>query len=249
MTTASDHIPDNRLLAALGPDDRGRLAPHLERVDLEPGAVLFEPGGALTHAWFPEGCVVSLALTTREGRTAEAITVGREGAVGLAEALGSGRALGRGVVQVPGPALRLPLGRLRAALEASPGLRRLCSCQVQALVAGVMQVAVCNALHEAEARLGEWLLVLHDQAGAGGAAALPVKQEFLAGLLGVQRSTVSAAAVALQDKGLIRYRRGRVWVLDRAGLEAVSCGCYGLFRAAREVLWGDAPPEPAADVA
>ena len=216
----------NRLLAALAPDD-------LERVELRRGAVLLEPAARLGHVWFPEGCAVSLVIVLRDG-TAEGTVVGREGAVGIVGALGGRRAVARDVVQVPGPALRLALGPLEAALEASPALRRLCASYVQAFAAEVLQTAACNARHGAEARLARWLLLLQDRAGSG--TALPLTQEFLAMTLGVQRTTVTEIAQALRRVGLIAYRRGRVTILDRAGLEAASCECYGAIRRHHERL-------------
>ncbi len=129
----SDIVPRNRLLAALAPDDLGRLAPHLDRADLAHGAVLHEPPGKVGHVWFPEGGVVSIAVALRRGG-AEGAVVGLEGVVGLVDALGDGRASARAIVQVPGPALRLPVGPLAAALEASAALRRLCAGYVQAVV-------------------------------------------------------------------------------------------------------------------
>jgi len=199
--------PRNRLLASLQPDDRRRLAPHLERMHLERGAVLFDAGQAIGHVWFPEDAVVSLTVAMADGGSAEAATVGREGAVGLVSALGGGRAAGRAVVQVPGDLLRLPLAALRPAFEASPPLRDACLRHADALLAQVLQGCACAALHPVEARLCRWLLQLQDR--AGGAAALPLTQEFLAEMLGVHRTSVTMAALALQRAGLIAYRRGR----------------------------------------
>jgi CRP-like cAMP-binding protein len=217
----------NRLLAALGPDELARLVPHLERVELARGVVLHEPPGELAEVWFPEGCVISVVVVV-QGGLAEGALVGREGVAGLVDALGSRRASARCLVQVPGPALRLELDRLAAAHEASPLLRRLLAWYVQAFLAEVMVSAACHALHAAAARLARWLLLVQDRAGDG--AELFLTQEFLALMLGLQRTTVTETAGSLQRAGLIRYRRGRVEVLDRAGLEAAACGCYRTIR-------------------
>ena len=226
---ATDAASRNRLLAALEPDDLRRLAPHLERVDLARGTVLLEPGAELRHVWWPEDCVISLVIPTREGAAAEAATIGREGMVGFIAALGvPPRALARDMVQVPGRALRLPLATLREASAASPHVHQVCLCYVAALIAHVLQSVACNALHTVEARLARWLLLLQDR--VDGTEALPITQELLAEMLGVQRTTVSAAARALQQAGLIAYKWGSVTVLDRAGLERVSCECYGVIR-------------------
>jgi CRP-like cAMP-binding protein len=225
---ATDATSRNRLLAALEPDDLRRLAPHLERVELARGTVLLEPHAELQHVWWPEDCIISLVIPTSEGG-AEAATIGREGMIGFIAALGvPPRALARDVVQVPGRALRLPLATLREAFTASPSIHQVCLCYVAALVAHVLQSVACNALHTVEARLARWLLLFQDR--VDGIGALPITQELLAEMLGVQRTTVTAAARALQQAGLIAYKWGSVTVLDRAGLERVSCECYGVIR-------------------
>jgi CRP-like cAMP-binding protein len=226
---ATDAASRNRLLAALAPDDLRRLAPHLERVELARGAVLLEPRAELRHVWWPEDCIVSLVIPTFGGGGAEAATIGREGMIGFVAALGvPPRALARDLVQVPGRALRLPLATLREACAASPRLRQVCLCYVAALIAHVLQSVACNALHTVEARLARWLLLFQDR--IDGTEALPITQELLAEMLAVQRTTVTAAARALQQAGLIAYKWGSVAVLDRAGLEGASCECYGVIR-------------------
>jgi CRP-like cAMP-binding protein len=226
---ATDAASRNRLLATLEPDDLYHLAPHLKRVHLERGTVLLEPHAELQYVWWPEDCVISLVIPTREGGSAEAATIGREGMVGFIAALGvSPRALARDVVQVPGRALCLPLATLREAFAASPRIRQVCLCYVAALIAHVLQSVACNALHTVEARLVRWLLLFQDR--IDGIGTLPITQELLAEILGVQRTTVTTAARALQQAGLIAYKWGSVTVLDRAGLERVSCECYGVIR-------------------
>jgi CRP-like cAMP-binding protein len=229
----TDAASRNHLLAALEPDDLRRLAPHLERVDLARGTVLLEPDAELRYVWWPEDCIVSLVIPTREGGAAEAATIGREGMVGFIAALGvPARALARDLVQVPGRALRLPLATLREAFGASPRIHQVCLCYVAALIAHVLQSVACHALHTVEARLARWLLLLQDR--VDGTGSLPITQEFLAEMLGVQRTTVTTAARALQQAGLIAYKWGSVTVLDRAGLEGASCGCYGVIRGHHE---------------
>jgi CRP-like cAMP-binding protein len=232
--TPTDAAPGNRLLAALAPHELGRLAPHLERVELRRGAVLHEPPGELAEVWFPEGCVISVVVVVSGGGLAESAVIGREGVAGLADALGSRRASARCLVQVPGPALRLELDRLAAAHEASPILRRLLAWYVQAFLAEVMVSAACHALHAAATRLARWLLLVQDRAGLG--AELPLTQEFLALMLGLQRTTVTETASALQRAGLIAYRRGRLEIRDRPGLEAAACGCYRTISDAHAAL-------------
>jgi CRP-like cAMP-binding protein len=226
---ATDAASRNRLLAALEPDDLRYLAPHLERVDLARGTVLLEPRAELQYVWWPEDCIISLLIPTFEGGGAEAATIGREGMVGFIAALGiPPRALARDVVQVPGRALRLPLATLQEAFAASPRIHQVCLCYVAALIAHVLQSVACNALHTVEARLARWLLLFQDR--VDGTGTLPITQELLAEMLAVQRTTVTTAARALQQAGLITYKWGSVTVLDRAGLERVSCECYGVIR-------------------
>jgi CRP-like cAMP-binding protein len=217
----------NSLLAALAEEDRERLLPHVETVQLARG-VLVGIGEHVSHAYFPAGSVISLSVTMRDGATAETATIGREGMDGFVVALGDRHALIRSVVQIEGEAARLPVPRLEAAFAASPSIRELFLCYVQALMGQAMQLSACNALHAAEARFCRWLLMLRDRVGSD---TLALTHEFLAEMLGVQRPTVSLIARNLQEAGLIRYRRGMVEIVDRAGLEATSCECYRIIRA------------------
>ena len=217
----------NRLLAALSPDDYAALAPYLRPARLRRGEALIEPGEAVGHLLFPHDCVVSLVAVLEDGGTAETGTVGREGVLGLVSGLGGRRPIARAVVRVPGTASRIDAARFHAAFEARPGVRRLSLGYAGALVAQMLQTAACNAHHRVEARLARWLLVMHDRVAG---SALPLTHEFMAEMLGVQRSTLTPAAAALRDAGLIRYRRGVVEILDRPGLEAAACECYRVVR-------------------
>jgi CRP-like cAMP-binding protein len=224
MATASDVSCRNRLLAALEPRDYRELALHFERVQLGHGEVLLEAGEELQHVWFPEDCVISLTVLMREGGSSEAAAIGREGVVGLVSALGSRQVISRSVVQMSGDALRLPLGPLRTAFAANLRFRQLCLCYVEALLAQLLQSSACAALHTVEARLCRWLLQVHDR--TEGRRVLSLTHDFLAEMLGVQRTTVTVTAQVLQRAGLITYRRGQVTILDRAGLEEAACECY-----------------------
>jgi CRP-like cAMP-binding protein len=144
--------------------------------------------------------------------------------VGLVSALGSRQVVSRSVVQMSGDALRLPLGPLRTAFGANPRFRQLCLCYVEALLAQLLQSSACAALHPVEARLCRWLLQLQDRSQDN--IPLPLTHDFLAEMLGVQRTTVTVAAQVLQRAGLITYRRGQVAILDRAGLQEAACECY-----------------------
>jgi CRP-like cAMP-binding protein len=238
VPAAGDDPRANRLLAALDPGDYRELAPHLRVVRLRCGKALLEAGEEARHVWFPHDCLVSLVSVLGDGRTAETGTIGREGVLGFVSALGDSRPVVHGVVRVTGTASRVERARFNGVFEARPGVRRLCLRYAGALVAQVLQSVACNAYHPVEARLARWLLTFQDRTGGG---ALPLTHEILAEMLAVQRSTLTPAAQALQEAGLIRYRRGVVEVLDRAGLERASCECYDVVRDQFERLLPAAP--------
>jgi CRP-like cAMP-binding protein len=214
----------NRLLAALSARDYAVLAPHLDAVELSRGQVLFEPGDDVVTTYFPgRRTIASLLIVTRDGREVEAATIGREGAVGGIVSEGHKPAYGRAVVQVAGPAFCISTSHLEAAKIGSPRFGDLFSRYADALLAQMMQSVACNALHTVEARCCRWLLATHDRAGD---EIIHLTQESLAEMLGVQRTTVSAVTAALQTRGLILTRRGRVQIVDRMGLERAACECY-----------------------
>jgi CRP-like cAMP-binding protein len=214
----------NRLLGALGAHDFAVLEPHLERIALPRGKVLFEPGDDVHTTYFPcQRTMVSLLIVTRDGREVEAATIGREGAVGGIVSEGHKPAFGRAVVQVPGSAFIISTSHLEAAKLGSARFGDLFSRYADALLAQMMQGVACNALHSVEERCARWLLATHDRAGDH---IIQLTQESLAEMLGVQRTTVSAVTSSLAGRGLIKTLRGRVEILDRKGLERVACECY-----------------------
>jgi CRP-like cAMP-binding protein len=175
----------------------------------------------------------------RDGGCSDVATIGREGMVGLMAAVSSHLALSRGMVQVPGNALRLPASVLKTLFEASPPVRQRCLCYVDALLAQVLQSSACSALHSVEARLCRWLLQLEDR--TEGDPRLPLTHDFLAEMLGAHRTTVTLAARTLQRSRLITYRRGQIRVLNRAGLESAACECYATIREHYDRLLPRAP--------
>jgi CRP-like cAMP-binding protein len=214
----------NRLLAALRPEDFAFIEPSLRLVSLERGRVLFEPGDDVHTTYFPcHHTMVSLLIVTPGGEEIEALTIGREGAVGGIVSAGNKPAYGRAVVQIPGTVFAIPTDRLDEAKTHSAAFGDLFARYADALLAQVMQSVACNALHTLEQRCCRWLLSTHDRAGD---EIFRLTQESLAEMLGVQRTSVTAVAKGLQAAGLIRYDRGRVEVLNRAGLERAACGCY-----------------------
>jgi CRP-like cAMP-binding protein len=223
----------NRLLSALPSEDRALLAPHLSTVDLEKGRLLYDPGDLIDQVYFPTDCIISLMTLMENGAAIESATIGREGALGLMAAVAPRQSLSRAIVQAPGSALRIASGPLHEAWSRSAALRDLVDRHNEAMFGHAIQSVACNALHAVEARFCRWLLSCHDRLDSN---TISLTQEFLADMLGVQRTTVTAVAGSLQTKGLIRYRRGVVDILDRTGLEAMTCECYGAVRKGYERL-------------
>lgn len=223
----------NRLLFALPPEDRALLSPHLFTTDLEKGRLLCDPGDPIEQVYFPNDCVISLMTLMENGAAIESATIGREGAMGLMAAAAPRASLSRAIVQAPGSALRIGAAALHDVWKRSAALRDLVDRHNEALFGHVIQSVACNALHAVEARFCRWLLGCHDRIDSN---TVNLTQEFLADMLGVQRTTVTAVAGSLQSKGLIRYRRGVVDILDRPGLEAMACECYGAVRRGYERL-------------
>ena len=230
----------NRLLAALHAADRDLVESKLVPLALEKGALLYDPGDHIETIYFPEGCVISLMTLMETGAAIEAAAIGREGALGLMAAVAPRQSLSRAIVQVPGRARKISAAQLHRAWEQSAQIRDLIDRHNEALFAHAIHSVACNALHSVEARFCRWLLSCHDRIDS---STVSLTQEFLADMLGVQRTTVTVVARALQASGLIRYRRGVVDIVDRAGLEAIACECYGSVRRSYERLLPDPFPE------
>ncbi len=225
--TNSLQASQNRLLAALDAEDLQLVAPRLTPITLDKGALLYEPGDLIDMVYFPDDCVISLLTLMETGAAIESAAIGREGALGLMSAVSPRQSLSRAIVQVPGRARRIASPHLHRAWEQSALIRDLVDRHNEALFAHAIQSVACNALHSVEARFCRWLLSCRDRIDSNTVA---LTQEFLADMLGVQRTTVTVVARTLQGAGLIRYRRGIVDILDRAGLEAIACECYGAVR-------------------
>jgi len=213
----------NSLLAALPRKDYLALLEGLEPVTLNYGAVLYQPGEPIGHVYFPVDCIVSLLTSVETGQAMEVGLVGREGMVGISLALATDVALVRALVQATGMAVRMKATRFYQALEQSPSLRGALHRYAYAKLAMARQIVACNHFHTVEARLARWLLMTSDRVLSD---EFLLTQAFLADMLGVRRGTVNAAAGPLQRRHLIRYSRGRIRILDRAGLEAAACACY-----------------------
>jgi CRP-like cAMP-binding protein len=224
---------ENRLLIAVDPVDRALLKPHLDPVTMLPGDILFEAGAPVEHIYFPQSGVVSLLTPMRDGTFVECGTIGREGAAGLLTGMGAGQALNRAIVQIAGRALRIRTERFREILARSETLQMIRGRYNEALLSQVLQTVACNTLHSVEQRFCRWLLICRDRTGSD---LVPLTQEALAEMLGVQRTTVTAAARTLQAKALIRYRRGVIECVDIDGLHGTSCECYDAMRGVFERL-------------
>jgi CRP-like cAMP-binding protein len=223
----SDGARGNRLLGAMEAASRARIAPHLEPLVLKLGDVVCEAGGVLKHAYFPQSAVLSLLTVLENGSAIETANIGREGAFGLFAAMYSRVSFNRCLVQFEGGMVRCPIDFLQSEFEHSEHVRNLFVSYSETLLSQVQQTVACNALHSTEERMCRWLLMMHDRAEG---EALPYTHEFLSHMLGANRKSVTLAAQSLQAAGLISYRRGKIQVVNRAGLEQASCECYAIVR-------------------
>ena len=222
------HSPNqNHLLAALPTAEFERLAPHLELVPLPLGAILYEPGGQMQHAYFPTTSIVSLHYVMESGASAETAGVGNEGVVGISLFMGGGTTPSSAVVQTAGHAYRLESRRLREEFDRAGLVQRLLLRYTQALITQVTQTAVCNRHHSVEQQLCRWLLLTLDRMPTN---ELIMTQELVASMLGVRREGITEAAGRLRQAGVIRYRRGHIAVLERSGLETRACECYAVVK-------------------
>jgi CRP-like cAMP-binding protein len=217
----------NHLLAALTPAEQERLFPQLELTPMPLGKVLYESGSQLGHVYFPTNCIVSLLYVMENGASAEVAVVGNEGLVGVALFMGGETTPSRAVVQSAGLAYRLAGAKMKLEFGRSGQMQHLLLRYTQALLTQMSQTAVCNRHHTVDQQLCRWLLLSLDRLPSN---ELKMTQELIANMLGVRREGVTEAAGNLQDAGLIRYRRGRITVLDRPGLEQRVCECYGVVR-------------------
>jgi CRP-like cAMP-binding protein len=216
-------VVSNRLLAGLPRGDRERFVAGGERVKLEFGEVLCEPGQRIRHVYFPADGFVSLAAPVDSRASLEVGLIGNEGMFGISLVLGIAVSAQRALVRGAGDALRMPAASFHRELQGSTALQRGLNRYLYALMAQFAQTAACTRYHLLEARLARWLLMTHDRAHSDG---FRLTHDFLADMLGVRRVGVTKAAGELQRRRMIRYRRGHITILDRGALESASCGCY-----------------------
>lgn len=225
----------NLLLSLLPEQDYQAVLPHLELVETPLHFVLSERDKPIRHAYFPLNGEHSVLAAMEDGAAVEVGTVGYEGMSTVDLLLGSKHAIETTVCQIPGAALRMQADTFQQMVTGDTELRRIALRYMQAYLSQVSQSVACNRLHHLEARMARWLLMSHDRVHQD---EFILTQEYLAIMLGVQRPSVSLAASTLQRAGVIEYRRGKVKVLDRTALEAVSCECYNVVRGHFERLLG-----------
>ena len=223
---AIPHSP-NHLLAALPAADFELLRPHLHTIELVQEVVLVAAGQALTHVFFPHGGVISLVVSLAAGEKIEVAMIGNDSVFGGSAALDGSISLTDAIVQLPGTASTLEVGRLRTVANESIAFRTMLIRHEQALFAQAQQSAACNASHSAESRLARWLLRMHDLSEA---KTLPLTQDFLAQMIGVKRNAVSLIANTLQQAGLIKYSRGHIQIKNLEGLNEIACECYAAVK-------------------
>ena len=228
-------MSESKLLSSISEAERNRIAPHLQVVELKSGQGLLEAGELIECIWLPHDCVTSTVVDTPEGTTIEVGLMGTEGLVGLSLLLGSTRSNTTVIVQIPGTATRMHAGDfIKYVVDPRGEFFELLLRYTDAFMAMVAQTATCNSLHAVDERLARWILMTHDRTGHD---EMPLTQEFLAYMLGVRRASVSMSASGLQQRELIKYSRGQITVVDRHGLEDVTCACYGIVRAITDDLF------------
>ncbi len=217
----------NHLLAAFPARSRDRIYPHLSLESFPLGKLLYESGHSMTHVHFPVDSIVSLLYVMENGASAEISLVGNEGLVGMGVLMGGERAPSRTVVQSAGIAYCLSASVIKNEFNRDPDVRALLLRSMQAMITQMAQTAACNRHHTVEQQFCRWLLLSIDRLPGND---LNMTQELIANMLGVRRESVNEAAGKLQKLGMIKYKRGKIIVLDRPGLERLSCECYAVVR-------------------
>jgi CRP-like cAMP-binding protein len=225
----------NLLLALLSPGDLAALQPRLKLVHLEQDHVLFEAGDTIEATYFPTSAVISIVVILSSGQVVEAAMVGRDGIIGASAALDGKMAMSRAVIQLSGEAMVCSLEGLRGAAVQSQPLLSLLIRHEQTLYAQAQQSTACMAAHHVEARLCRWLLRSRDLSQSD---TLLLTQEFLAEMLGVNRTSVTVVAHTLQRAGIIQYSRGKIRITNLEGLQDAACECYETVRSQHHGLLG-----------
>jgi CRP-like cAMP-binding protein len=220
-------LRENRLLERMGADDFARLQPSLKKVAMTRGAVLHRAGEPIEHVYFPLSGMISVLALMRTGDAIETAIIGREGVIGAAVGANGAKSAGQAMVQIAGSALQVQRDNFTELYRASASFRALMNDYQTILLLQAQQSAACHAFHSVDARLCRWLLQSQDTTGSD---IVPLTQEFLSHMLGVQRTSVSLAAHTLQKAGLVGYSRGVITILNREGLKDTACECYEVIR-------------------
>lgn len=239
MNTREEALPSNGLLASLDPGEWAALQGHFERVKVARRAELLRPDDQHEYLWFPEGGVFSLVLPTVDGTCVEILITGNEGILGLPACFGVNRAVTRTIAQFDTTALRIPLAAFTRAVP--PGHPLFANIQRFAGVTliALAQLSACNRLHSSEQRLCRWLLSVRDRLHTND---LEITHEFLALMLGTRRPSITAVAGAMQKRGILRYHRSAITILDERHLLSSACECYGAIRKSYEAAGITSPP-------
>jgi CRP-like cAMP-binding protein len=220
--------PCNRLLLALPPSNLKRLMPELEHIHCQRAQVLMDADSSLDHVFFPDSGVVSVVAVYADGSIIEMATIGREGCTNVQAIFGAKRSSVQLLVQIPGSAAKMSRAAFTRAMQSMPSFRSLMYAYVQAFLEQVMVSVACNGAHDLKQRFSRWLLMMRDRSDGD---TLPITQNLLAEMLGVQRPTITNATRELERAGLVARGRRQIAILDRQGLEEASCECYQLVRA------------------
>lgn len=229
---------DNKFLTLLSASDLALFQANLRVVKLQQGRVLAEPHQDIKNIYFPHSGIVSYVVGMSDGNMIETAMVGLDGVVGAVQALDEKVSPNKIVVQVPGHAAVVDVDIMRKAIDASPSLRVMLAKHEQYFIAQVQQSVGCAASHTVEPRMCGWLMRMHDLVGPD----LPLTHEIMAQMIGVRRTSVSLAAGRLQDRGLIRYRRGRIYLADLEKLGDAACECHQALNTHYRKLFQSFPP-------
>lgn len=220
-------LSTNQLLSALPLEEYQRLLPHLERISLTLGKVLYEPGNSITEVYFPNEAMLSLVSIMTDGSTTEVGLVGNEGMIGLPVILGGNYSMSQVIVQVQGTATKLNAELLKKEFLKGGKLQKLLLLYTQARLSQISLIAACKSHHTVEQRLARWLLTVNDCIMKDD---LPLTQKFISQMLGVRRASVTEAALVLQKLKIISYNRGHIKILKRDKLEKTACECYASIK-------------------
>jgi CRP-like cAMP-binding protein len=218
---------DNRLLAALPRELLELMGSDLRHISLAQGRAIYEPGEEIDEIYFPQSGMISLLVVAKDGGAIETATIGREGAVGLHSAVGKRLSFTRATIQVPGNFSVIRATAFARSLHDHAPVRDLIARYTEVLWAEAQQIAACNAVHDAPARLCRWLLQTADRIGSD---QVPLTQELIGQMLGVRRTTVTLLSQSLQRRGMIKYARGHITILNREHLKHCACECYAVMQ-------------------